>query len=440
MKLVRALTSPALIAVVAFAIRLGGVCYGHTYEQPAAKHWTFGAEMGCIARSIVSGQGFASPYCLPTGQTVVLPRAAATALEPPIYPYLLAGVFKLFGTYTAASAFIAFTLNSLFAALTCVTVFLIARGIFGPTVAACAGWAWAFYPYSILYAIAGIWETSLSALLLSLLFLLTLRASHWDRPWASLGLGLLWSVAALTNTALLAFFPFSLGWIWYRRHRRGMRPSRVVTLVALGLVLGVTPWLIRNYAAFGQPFFIRDDLGMELHVGNQEGATGHDSWRYFPPGSPSEMDQYRSLGELAYMKEKQREALSFIARHPGAFVWVTLERVKRFWIGTWSGMRLFKLLPRPEQAQLAVSLSILILALGGLATAFRNHRPEALLFSALLFAHPLVYYVTHLWGPRYRHPLEPAMVVLAAYAFVSVVLWARELFLPRASELPGMTS
>ena len=54
----------------------------------------FGWEMGWTARSIFLGQGFSSPYQQLTGPT---------ALVPPLYPYLLAGIFKLFGLYTAQS-------------------------------------------------------------------------------------------------------------------------------------------------------------------------------------------------------------------------------------------------------------------------------------------------------------------------------------------------
>ena len=51
-------------------------------------HFNFGWEMGRIARSIVVGQGFSSPYEGNTGPT---------AWEPPLYPFLIAGVFRVFG-------------------------------------------------------------------------------------------------------------------------------------------------------------------------------------------------------------------------------------------------------------------------------------------------------------------------------------------------------
>src|SRR5271157_6026765 len=77
----------------------------------------------------------------------------------PVYPYLVAGVFKLFGTYTKASAIMLLSLNALMSALACVLVFLIGRVSFGDRVAKWSGWVWAFCPYAIYFPVERIWET-----------------------------------------------------------------------------------------------------------------------------------------------------------------------------------------------------------------------------------------------------------------------------------------
>ena len=84
-------------------------------------HATFGREYERIAKSILSGQGFSSPYPYPTGPT---------ALVGPMYAYVLAGVFKIFGVFTLASTFAALVLNNLMASFICVPVYLIARRSF----------------------------------------------------------------------------------------------------------------------------------------------------------------------------------------------------------------------------------------------------------------------------------------------------------------------
>src|SRR5271157_1361171 len=115
------------IVLVAFLLRLAVITIGHTYRiTPRRDHFQYGWEMGRLARSIAMGQGFSSPTDLPTGPS---------AWAPPLYPYILAGVFKLFGVYSALSAWVILTFNSVFAALTCLTLYRTAERIYGISVA-----------------------------------------------------------------------------------------------------------------------------------------------------------------------------------------------------------------------------------------------------------------------------------------------------------------
>jgi len=185
------------IVLVAFVLRLAVITVGHTYRiTPRRDHFQFGWEMGRIARSLAQGQGFSSPTDLPTGPS---------AWAPPFYPYILSNVFKAFGIYTAASAWIILALNSIFGALTCITIYKIGQIIYGTRVARAAAWTWAVFPYAIYWPVRVVWEASLSAFLLSLALLLTIRiANNPPRTRTWLGFGLLWGIIALTNTALIA--------------------------------------------------------------------------------------------------------------------------------------------------------------------------------------------------------------------------------------------
>src|SRR6266568_3702060 len=101
----RARTSFFWMAVIAFALRLAFILLAHTYKfKPDQDHFSFGYEMGRIGRAIAVGRGFADPF---GGQT------GPTAWEPPLYPYLIAVIFKLTGVYSLPSAFILLSINSL---------------------------------------------------------------------------------------------------------------------------------------------------------------------------------------------------------------------------------------------------------------------------------------------------------------------------------------
>ena|SRR5580704_3423356 len=90
----RALSSPSVIVVLAFALRVLWLWIGQLHAPLPVRPAPFGYETGRIARSIALGKGFSSPLNVDTGPTIWL---------TPIYPYLLAGIFKLFGVYTFAS-------------------------------------------------------------------------------------------------------------------------------------------------------------------------------------------------------------------------------------------------------------------------------------------------------------------------------------------------
>jgi hypothetical protein len=112
---------------LSFVLQVASIGVFHQYRtRPGNDNFEFGWEMGRIGRSIAQGQGFSSPYNGNTGPT---------AWEPPLYPFLIGGVFKLFGIYSQASAWVLLSVNSLFATLTCIPIFLIARKIFGENVA-----------------------------------------------------------------------------------------------------------------------------------------------------------------------------------------------------------------------------------------------------------------------------------------------------------------
>src|SRR5271154_1685517 len=163
------------MVVVALLLRL--VVMSFLYPErtdPYRDHWRFGGESGRIARSIAQGEGFSNPLFGKTGPTAWL---------APVFPYLLAGIFKIFGIYSNASAIVALAVDCLFSALTCIPVYFIAKKQFGTPTAAWAGWAWAFFPYGIYFSADFIWATTLTTLLMALVFLVALHLENSSSIW-----------------------------------------------------------------------------------------------------------------------------------------------------------------------------------------------------------------------------------------------------------------
>ena len=408
------LSSPFAMVAVALALRLVVMGFVYTTQlDPARDHWAFGSETGRVARSIVTGQGFSSPYTQPTGPT---------ALLPPAYPFLLACVFKLFGIYTAASALAILTLNNLFSSFTCLPVFLIARRVFGLRVASWAGWIWAFFPYSVILSNLWVWETALTTLLLTLIVLATLQIERSASLIAWVGYGLLWGITALTSPATLSTLPFLGVWAWYRHWRRGSNCTWVAVAASMVFLASVAPWIWRCSQTYGRFVAFRSNFGLEILVGNSADTSNPFNWGVLPSAGAqnnrSEMDKLVRIGEPAYLAEKDHEAKELVEQQPLRFAGLTVRRILYTWTGFWNFS------PRPwlddsALPNILIYSAISILAWTGLIRAILDGRDGVIPLAIVVICFPIVYYITH---PeiRFRHPIDPVIVILLVSGAMSL--------------------
>ncbi|MFY9529001.1 MAG: hypothetical protein WAR24_08820 [Candidatus Acidiferrales bacterium] len=180
-----AATSLLLILVVALGSRLGFAWdQGRKISADLVGTVPFLHEMGNIAYSLALGKGFGSVFRKDTGPTAWL---------TPAYPLLLAGIFRLFGIFTARSFFVAVFLNILFSTAACVPIFYVGKRVGGIGVASGAAWLWAIFPNAIVIPFEWIWDTSLSALLAATILWATLELAESQRLRHWCGYGFLWA-------------------------------------------------------------------------------------------------------------------------------------------------------------------------------------------------------------------------------------------------------
>jgi hypothetical protein len=414
-----------VIFLTALAVRLIYITVAHSYRFHALDdHFEFGWEAGRIGRSLALGRGFADPF-LPTG-------TGPTAWLPPLYPFIVGAVFRVFGVYTLLSGWVLLAVNSIFGAATIPAIYEIAKRCFeagdsprGRSIALWSAWIWAVYPPTMQYSVRWIWETSLTTMLVAWALVLALRlrgvgdgegpanegpASGGWSLW--IWLGLLWGLIGLSNATPLLLLPICIGWVIAGvRERRRALVGAVLASVVFAACIG--PWTWRNWRVFHTFIPIRGNFWAELWVHNGPQDNG------FPRGivvfSQPELQSYVSMGEVDYVRQRGEWAKEYIRRDPGRFLKLSVERVYWFWMN----------LPHPledhpftEAVREWIFGFLSVTGWLGLILAIRRGIPGAWLFAAAFVLIPVTYYFVSV-GARFRHPLEPLIVILTVNLFAS---------------------
>ena len=412
------LAHPGTFVVVAFLIRYGIFFYYRSQgPYPVAVQYPIGYETGRIARSLAEGLGYSSPLNVDTGPT---------AWMTPLYPLLLAGVFKVFGVYSWTSFLVITAIDCAVSALTAWVIWGIGRRAFNTACGVTAGWMWALLPSAVFYPVVWVWDTSLSAFMFALIILATVYMLGVERLTAWVGYGALWGAGAMTNASVVSTLPFLIGWLALELRSKSARWLKPTLVALVVFVVVISPWFVRNYVVFHKVILFRSNFGLELWLGNNVHNPGVWSWWLHPNDDDQERKLYARMGEIPYMEMKQREALQWMRAHPGEFVSDTFHRFVYNWIGVDEPVGNMEHVPGYFIVILVVEVSFTLLALLGVLLAYRRRNPYAFPFAAAILFFPLVYYITHT-SLRYRHPIDPLMAVLASYTAVSAISWVASL-------------
>ena len=399
-----------LVILIALAIRFAVVALVfRDVAAPTLDHNEFGWEMGWTARSIALGQGFSSPF---------LPISGPTALVPPIYPYLLAGVFRLFGIYSPLSAFVILSFNSLLSALTAIPIYFAVKQTLSPRLARFAACAWALYPFSIYYAADRVWDYALTVFLFSCCFWL-LQSLHRRGLAAWLGFGVLYGVTALSNPSILSLLPFFLIFATVQGWKANRRTFLNGLVAALAVIAVCAPWMIRNGRALHTSPTMRSGFWLEFYAGNNgDSFESNIAWVH-PANNPVEMQKYIAMGEIAYMDRAKALSIDFVQHHPGWVAFATVRRIVRFWTSFWSLNARYLAKEPTDIPNFFFCTALTLLMLRGLRRWGRIDRAAVIPYWLALAIFPIPYYLTHA-SPDYRQPIEPIIAILVTVGIFGI--------------------
>lgn len=298
------------------------------------------------------------------------------------------------------------------------------KTLLGPLTASLAAWLWVILPFAWWTPIQDIWDTALTGFLLTSILWGTFAIRESARPTHWFGYGFLWALATLVNPAVLSVLPFFVIWIWsvwaVRSPRLSMRlPSAALLTCALLLL----PWTVRNHHVLGRWIPLRSNFGLELWLGNNPDPGDVNSFALHPLWNHSEAAEFQRMGEIAYVSDKEHEALEYVRSHPASTLRSVLGRVWFYWFAVtdrpdahWS--------TSPAYVKILFVANLFMILLSGMAAiiAFRKSEAGAFPYLIVLTVFPLPYYLTHTLV-RYRFPIEPVLSILSVYGLLWMLAW-----------------
>jgi 4-amino-4-deoxy-L-arabinose transferase-like glycosyltransferase len=368
----------------------------------------------------------------------------ATARWPPAFPFLLSLVYRVFGSDPTNAE----VLNAVIGAATVPLVYLAARRAFDRPVALVAAAAFAVMPGQILYAESILAEPLYTFLLVAMLAMLVALP---DRRWAAAAIGLVIGVAALTRGEglVLVAVPVVVWWGAMPRRELLVRTGLVVVVAALTVV----PWTVRNASAVDAFVPVSTNGAQTFWAGHNPTANGGPT---YPRGEiyAELQDLPPERFEVEQARLLRREALEYMFEHPLRELTLVPRKVLYLNLGDSRAIQPRRSLAGGDgrgvlatpgvtpvvvrSANVAVLLGVVadvawytLLALFVLALVvlwpvlWRNPIGRA---GIALTAISLVLYGFVLYGNfRYRMPLQPVMIMLAALLVTRVWVNRRRL-------------
>lgn len=341
---------------------------------------------------------------------------------PPLYPFFLVGTYTLLGRnpISVASVQIGFDL------LTTLLLYLIGKRIKSAQVGLLSAVFYGLYPY-LLFQNLTLNDSGIFILLLVLGIWLAYRARDTSHSRYAAALGVVFGLAALTKTFVIALMPL-LGLWWYRQV--GLRNSVRLSLASgIMLVAIIAPWVARNISVQGEFVLISTNDGSNFHQGNNACvadylARGWDAqWVDCLEPEPS------GLSEFEAARWHSQQAISFLLEHLSEWPRLFGTKLLVLWSPAITPSSVPPNIPLTENAVLLYQTPmfqlarivhllyfgpLLVLGLVGLIWAWHNELPIGPLVSVFVVI-TAVYVIFHP-STRYRSPADSFLFILSAYA------------------------
>ncbi|MGN6869853.1 MAG: ArnT family glycosyltransferase [Solirubrobacteraceae bacterium] len=407
----------AVILIAALALRIAEVQRTNSSYRPindAGSYLTLASEIahtGDYSLSREPGSG--------AGGT-----RGPSAYFAPGYPYFLALVDLIDGHAVRRGTAVhpARIAQAVLGTITVALIGLVALELFGATAGLIALALAAIYPVAIGLAGTLVAENLLTPLVLAAVYagLRVRRAGRALRACAWIvGAGVLTGLATLTHeNAVLIVLPL-IAAVWGRKPHSLAAPALLIATTALTIL----PWTIRNAEVMHRFIPVSDETGITL-VGTYNAASAANPglpyrWRIFYgiPGERALIRQASHLTEPQISGKLQHQALHYISAHPLSPLDVAYHNARRMFElqGTFAWHASASAISLPLSVARDGVIGFWIVCLLALAGAFSNPvrtAPKWVWAVPLLLALSVV--LVNVETPRFRAPIDPFLILLAA--------------------------
>jgi 4-amino-4-deoxy-L-arabinose transferase-like glycosyltransferase len=410
----------AAVALVALSLVLR-IAYVNATPDYVVRHDARDYDVHAI--SIAEGQGFS--------KTIAYDRP--TAFRPPGYPYFLGAVYRVFDVERATNQdrwHVARIAQAFVGAAVVALVGVLAAQLWGPIVALVALAMTAVYVPLITVGGAIMSEPLFDLFMLaSLAAALAYRRSPHRYRWA-LFAGVLAGLATLTRAqAMILLVPLAIA-VWDGRPWRSRAAIGPPLVLLVAAALTIAPWTIRNARELHAFVPVSTQLGSAMAGTYNDSARGDTqnpaAWQGLKhvPDYAYLFRRVRQIPEATLEKDLRAASLRYIRAHPFYVAKV----------GWWNTRRMLDLGGQRRSRATAATITIdhtwadrgvlcfwIVTALAvvsALAGVARRTPWFVWAFPALMFL-GVVFLVVE--TPRYRTPIDPFLVLLAAAGVVAAV-------------------
>jgi len=257
--------------------------------------------------------------------------------QAPFYPYFMAVIYRFFGPDLLVLRWV----QVLIGATSCALMADVGRSFFSPRVGILSGILLALYPMAIYYDI--LIQKAVLGLFFTVLILFLLGRLSTQGRWVLWPVvGLFMGMLVLVRENALILFPVVLFWLVIRFRREGLKRIVVwAVLVSVGFFCALFPVALRNYSVSGEWFLTTSNLGFNLYMGNNTGATGtyksmvtgQGDWRFESDDARklAEKDLKRSLSQSEISHYWTKKAFDSIRSDIQSWVRLLLRKWKLLW-------------------------------------------------------------------------------------------------------------